>query len=67
MSIGAGVGSSISLTLWAFLGNGIHSAELGCGRDPKRNVPLACLFGTLARPSYTFCRDGHQGIVPNRS
>lgn len=47
LSLFEGMGSSIALTLWAFLG--FESASQNCSavENPKRDVPLACLFGTL--------------------
>jgi len=66
MSIGAGVGSSISLTLWAFLGMESAAQNSDAVEDPKRNVPLACLFGTLgAAVIYILSTTVIQGIVPN--
>ena len=47
MSLGEGVGSSISLTLWAFLGMESAAQNSDAVENPKRNVPLACMFGTL--------------------
>ena len=47
MSIGAGMGSSISLTLWAFLGMESAAQNSAAVENPKRDGPLACLFGTL--------------------
>ena len=42
-----GMGSSISLTLWAFLGMESAAQNSDAVENPKRNVPLACMFGTL--------------------
>src|SRR5262245_13135319 len=47
LSLGAGMGSSIALTLWAFLGMESAAQNSDAVENPKRNVPLACLFGTL--------------------
>src|SRR6188768_3818644 len=47
LSIAQGMGSSISLTLWAFLGMESAAQNSAAVDNPKRNVPLACLFGTL--------------------
>ncbi len=66
MSIGAGMGSSISLTLWAFLGMESAAQNSDAVEDPKKNVPLACLFGTLgAAFIYILSTTVIQGIVPN--
>ena len=42
-----GMGSSIALTLWAFLGMESAAQNSAAVENPKRDVPLACLFGTL--------------------
>jgi len=61
-----GMGSSISLTLWAFLGMESAAQNSGAVENPKRNVPLACLFGTLgAAVIYVLSTTVIQGIVPN--
>ncbi len=66
MSLGAGVGSSISLTLWAFLGMESAAQNSDAVENPKKNVPLACLFGTLgAAIVYILSTTVIQGIVPN--
>ena len=66
MSIGAGMGSSISLTLWAFLGMESAAQNSAAVENPKRDVPLACLFGTLgAAVIYVLSTTVIQGIVPN--
>ena len=64
MSIGAGMGSSISLTLWAFLGMESAAQNSNAVENPKKNVPLACLFGTLgAAVIYVLSTTVIQGIV----
>jgi putrescine:ornithine antiporter len=66
LSLGAGMGSSISLTLWAFLGMESAAQNSDAVEDPKKNVPLACLFGTLgAGVIYILSTAVIQGIVPN--
>src|SRR6187431_1980443 len=66
LSIGQGMGSSISLTLWAFLGMESAAQNSAAVENPKRNVPLACLFGTLgAAVIYILSTTVIQGIVPN--
>jgi len=66
MSIGEGMGSSISLTLWAFLGMESAAQNSDAVENPKRNVPLACMFGTLgAAAIYILSTTVIQGIVPN--
>ena len=66
MSLGQGMGSSISLTLWAFLGMESAAQNSDAVENPKKNVPLACLFGTLgAAVIYVLSTTVIQGIVPN--
>ncbi|HKG73327.1 MAG TPA: putrescine-ornithine antiporter, partial [Aestuariivirgaceae bacterium] len=66
LSIAAGMGSSISLTLWAFLGMESAAQNSDAVENPKRDVPLACLFGTLgAAVIYILSTTVIQGIVPN--
>ena len=61
-----GMGSSISLTLWAFLGMESASQNASAVQNPKRDVPLACMFGTLgAAVIYILSTTVIQGIVPN--
>ena len=61
-----GMGSSIALTLWAFLGMESASQNASAVENPKRDVPLACLFGTLgAAVIYILSTLVIQGIVPN--
>jgi putrescine:ornithine antiporter len=66
LSIAEGMGSSIALTLWAFLGMESAAQNSSAVENPKRNVPLACLFGTLgAAVVYVLSTAVIQGIVPN--
>jgi putrescine:ornithine antiporter len=66
LSVGEGMGSSISLTLWAFLGMESAAQNSSAVENPKRDVPLACLFGTLgAAAVYVLSTTVIQGIVPN--
>ena len=66
MSLGEGLGSSIALTLWAFLGMESAAQNSDAVEDPKKNVPLACMFGTLgAAAVYILSTTVIQGIVPN--
>ena len=61
-----GMGSSISLTLWAFLGMESAVQNSSAVENPKRDVPLACMFGTLgAAVVYILSTAVIQGIVPN--
>jgi putrescine:ornithine antiporter len=66
ISLGEGMGSSIALTLWAFLGMESASQNASAVENPKRDVPLACMFGTLgAAVVYILSTTAIQGIVPN--
>ena len=66
LSLFEGMGSSISLTLWAFLGMESASQNASAVENPKRDVPLACMFGTLgAAVIYILSTTVIQGIVPN--
>ncbi|HUL02080.1 MAG TPA: putrescine-ornithine antiporter [Gemmatimonadales bacterium] len=66
MKLLEGMGSSIALTLWAFLGMESAAQNSDAVENPKRDVPLACLFGTLgAAVVYILSTTVIQGIVPN--
>jgi putrescine:ornithine antiporter len=66
LSLFAGIGSSITLTLWAFLGMESAAQNSAAVENPKRNVPLACMLGTLgAAAIYILSTTVIQGIVPN--
>lgn len=62
----SGVGKSISITLWAFLGLESASANMDAVDNPKKNVPIACLGGTIgAAIIYIVSTNVIAGIVPN--
>jgi putrescine:ornithine antiporter len=66
LSLFQGMSSSISLTLWAFLGMESAVQNSSAVENPKRDVPLACMFGTLgAAAIYILSTMAIQGIVPN--
>lgn len=66
LPISDAIAQSIPLTLWAFLGMESAAQNSDAVEDPKRNVPLACLFGTLgAAVVYILSTTVIQGIVPN--
>ncbi|HTT13689.1 MAG TPA: putrescine-ornithine antiporter [Burkholderiaceae bacterium] len=66
MKLLEGMGSSIALTLWAFLGMESAAQNSDAVENPKRDVPLACMFGTLgAAVIYILSTAVIQGIVPN--
>lgn len=63
---GEAIAMSIPLTLWTFLGMESAAQNSGAVENPKKNVPLACLFGTLgAAVIYVLSTTAIQGIVPN--
>ncbi|WP_130618026.1 putrescine-ornithine antiporter [Dyella amyloliquefaciens] len=67
MSLMKGVDSSISLTLWAFLGMESAAQNSDAVENPKRDVPMACMLGTLgAAVIYVLSTTVIQGIVPNK-
>jgi putrescine:ornithine antiporter len=62
----AGLGKSVSITLWAFLGLESASANMDKVENPKKNVPIAVLGGTIgAAFLYILSTNIVQGIVPN--
>jgi putrescine:ornithine antiporter len=66
LTIAQGMGSSIALTLWAFLGLESAAQNSAAVENPKRNVPLACMLGTVgAAVIYILSTAVIQGIVPN--
>lgn len=61
-----GLGSSITLTLWAFLGMESAAQSAGAVENPRKNVPLACMLGTAgAAVIYILSTTAIMGIVPN--
>ncbi len=66
LSIAEGLGSSITLTLWAFLGMESAAQSAGAVENPRKNVPLACMLGTAgAAVIYILSTSVIMGIVPN--
>jgi putrescine:ornithine antiporter len=60
------ISKAIPLTLWAFLGMESAAQASDAVENPKRNVPLACLLGTLgAAVVYVLSTTVIQGIIPN--
>ncbi|MGY0160346.1 putrescine-ornithine antiporter [Edwardsiella tarda] len=60
------IGSSIAMTLWAFLGLESACANTDVVENPERNVPIAVLGGTLgAAVIYIVSTNVIAGIVPN--
>jgi putrescine:ornithine antiporter len=66
LPISEAISKAIPLTLWAFLGMESAAQASDAVEDPKRNVPLACLFGTLgAAVVYILSTTVIQGMIPN--
>lgn len=60
------IGSSIAMTLWAFLGMESACANSEAVDNPEKNVPIAVLGGTLgAAVIYIISTNVIAGIVPN--
>jgi putrescine:ornithine antiporter len=60
------IGSSIAITLWAFLGLESACANTEAVENPERNVPIAVLGGTIACAIiYIASTNVIAGIVPN--
>ncbi|WP_297633895.1 putrescine-ornithine antiporter [uncultured Clostridium sp.] len=60
-----GIKSAIPLTLWAFLGLESASANMDAVENPQKNVPIACLAGTIiAAVLYIISTEVMAGIVP---
>lgn len=63
-----GISVSIPITLWAFLGLESAVANSDSVNDPKRNVPIAIIGGTIAAGTiYIASTNLIQGIVNNGS
>lgn len=61
-----GITASIAVTLFAFLGLESACANMGAVENPKKNVPIAVLSGTLiAAVLYIVSTNVIAGIVPN--
>lgn len=61
-----GVGKSIAITLWAFLGLESASANMDAVENPKKNVPIAVLAATIGVGIiYIISTNVMAGIVPN--
>jgi len=64
--VGEAIASSIPLTLWAFLGMEAAAQNSDAVENPKKNVPLACMLGTLgAAVIYILSTTVCMGIVDN--
>ncbi len=67
MPVGAAVTSSISLTLWAFLGLESACANADAVENPERDVPIAVLGGTIgAAVIYILSTNVIAGIIPGK-
>ncbi len=60
------VSQAASLTLWAFIGVESASVSAAVVKNPRRNIPLATMAGTLlAATAYILSSTVIMGIVPN--
>jgi len=65
LKVSDAITQSIPLTLWAFLGMESAAQNSDAVENPQRNVPLACLLGTLgAAVVYVASTSVIMGIVP---
>jgi len=61
------ISHAASLTLWAFIGVESASVSAGVVKNPKRDIPLATMIGTLlAAVAYILSSSAIMGIVPNK-
>ncbi|MCJ8341671.1 MAG: putrescine-ornithine antiporter [Cetobacterium sp.] len=66
LSFFTGISDSIAITLWAFLGLESAAANMDAVENPKKNVPIACLGGTIGVAIiYIVSTNVMAGIVPN--
>jgi putrescine:ornithine antiporter len=67
VAMGDAIAQSIPLTLWAFLGMESAAQNSDAVENPEKNVPLACLLGTLgAAVVYVLSTTVIMGIVDNK-
>lgn len=65
-SLFGAAGSSVAVTLWAFLGLESACANSDAVDNPQKNVPIAVLFGTLGSAIiYIVSTNVIGGIIPN--
>jgi arginine:agmatine antiporter len=61
------ISSSLSFTLWAFVGVESASVSAGLVRNPKRNVPIATIGGVLiVAIAYILSSSVIMGMIPNK-
>lgn len=66
MDFFSAISTSISMTLWAFLGLESACANMDAVENPQKNVPIAVFGGTLAcAVIYVLSTNVIAGIVPN--
>src|SRR5688572_1030288 len=66
MGFWSAVGSSISVTLWAFLGLESACANADAVENPEKNVPIAVLVATIgAAAVYIISTNVIAGMIPN--
>ncbi|HBC1013254.1 TPA: putrescine-ornithine antiporter [Escherichia coli] len=66
LSFASGLGSSIAMTLWAFLGLESACANSNAVENPEKNIPVAVFGGTLiCAVIYILSTNVMAGFVPN--
>lgn len=66
LPFGSAATQSISLTLWSFLGFESACANMNAVENPKKNVPIACVVGTIVAAVINIVSTNViAGIVPN--
>lgn len=61
------IGATLNFTLWAFIGVETASVSAGVVENPKRNVPIATVFGVvLAAVCYVLSSSVIMGMIPNK-
>jgi basic amino acid/polyamine antiporter, APA family len=59
--------AGVSLTLWAFIGVESATVPSDCVKNPKKNIPLATMFGTLlAAIVYILSSIAIAGMIPDK-
>ncbi|WP_035713221.1 arginine/agmatine antiporter [Azorhizobium doebereinerae] len=62
------IGATLNFTLWAFIGVETASVSAGVVENPRRNVPIATVFGVvLAAVCYVLSSTVIMGMIPNKA
>ena len=61
------IGATLNFTLWAFIGVETASVSAGVVENPRRNVPIATVFGVIiAAVCYVLSSTAIMGMIPNK-